>query len=135
LSPFCEKGVSVANFVNLSGNVELSTVFQNLRDVTSRQSTGLAIHGSNQSLKRFHALAVLAFILKQPAQHLGLVIPTHETSRVILAVGRGLNKLVESFLGPINPFLVGHKLIKTAVLECVIEKLLKAGVQPVEGLP
>ena len=51
----------------------------------------------------------------------------------IFAVGRCLYKLVESFLSPINPLLVHHQLIETAVLERVIKKLLKAGIQPIEG--
>ena len=133
LSTFCENSISVANFVNLPGNVKFSTVFQNLRDIAPIESTGLAINGSYQSLKRFQALAVIAFVLEQPAVHLGLVIPTVEATSIIFAVGRCLYKLVKSFLSPINPLLVHHQLIETAVLERVIKKLLKAGIQPIEG--
>ena len=61
------------------------------------------------------------------------MISTLEASGIILAVGRGLDKLVQSFLGAVDPFLVRHQLIKAAILECVIEKLLKARIQPVEG--
>ena len=133
LSTFCEDSISVANFVNLPGNVKLSTIFQNLWDIAPIESTGLAINRSYQSLKRLQALAVIAFVLEQPAVHLGLVIPTVEATSIIFAVSRCLNKLIESFLSPINPFLVHHQLIKTAVLERVIKKLLKAGIQPIEG--
>ena len=133
LSTLCENSISVANFVNLPGNVKFSTVFQNLRDIAPIESTGLAINGSYQSLKRLQALAVIAFVLEQPAVHLGLVIPTVEATSIIFAVGRCLNKLIESFLSPINPLLVHHQLIETAVLERVIKKLLKAGIQPIEG--
>lgn len=133
LSTFCENSISVANFVNLPGNVKFSTVFQNLRDIAPIESTGLAINGSYQSLKRLQALAVIAFVLEQPAVHLGLVIPTVEATSIIFAVGRCLYKLVKSFLSPINPLLVHHQLIETAVLERVIKKLLKAGIQPIEG--